>query len=96
MEQSACFCLLSVYMFATIAQSLVYFLVVLDMLIAVAFPMKHKMWPNYLYTVSMCTPVVLIAIAALFASYYNMNNVEVKVCRPPTGMSFRSYCIILY
>ncbi|EYB99756.1 hypothetical protein Y032_0120g921 [Ancylostoma ceylanicum] len=83
MEQSSCFRLLSVYMFATIAQSLVYFLVVLDMLIAVAFPLKHKMWPDYLYTIAMCTPAMLIAIVALLASYYNMNNEEVKVCRPP-------------
>ncbi|EPB66613.1 hypothetical protein ANCCEY_14296 [Ancylostoma ceylanicum] len=69
MEQSSCFRLLSVYMFATIAQSLVYFLVVLDI---------HKMWPDYLYTIAMCTPAMLIAIVALLASCYNMNNEEVK------------------
>ncbi|EYB99746.1 hypothetical protein Y032_0120g915 [Ancylostoma ceylanicum] len=84
MEQSTCFRLLSVHMFASIAQSLVYFMIALDMLMAVLIPLKHKMWSTSLYTFFMCTPPMLVAAAAVFASYYSMNHGEVKMCRPPT------------
>ncbi|EYC44375.1 hypothetical protein Y032_0463g1911 [Ancylostoma ceylanicum] len=59
-------------------------MIVVDKLIAVALPLKHKVWPNSLYTFSMCLPPLLIASGALFASYYSVNDVEINVCRPPT------------
>ncbi|EYC44373.1 hypothetical protein Y032_0463g1911 [Ancylostoma ceylanicum] len=60
-------------------------MIVVDKLIAVALPLKHKVWPNSLYTFSMCLPPLLIASGALFASYYSVNDVEINVCRPPTS-----------
>lgn len=46
------------------------------------------MWSTPLYAIFMCGPALLIAAVALFASYYHVDDVEVKVCRPPTGMSY--------
>ncbi|CAJ0589947.1 unnamed protein product [Cylicocyclus nassatus] len=58
MEQAECFRSVSIYLFATVAQSLMYFVIVLDMLIAVTLPMK---------LVSFIAPDVVTALSALMA-----------------------------
>ncbi|KAK6756990.1 hypothetical protein RB195_015054 [Necator americanus] len=83
-EQSVCFNFVSVYLFATVAQSLMYFAIVMDMLIAVVFPVKHRMWSTLMYVVSMCIPPVTIAAIALIISYHRMHGVKLRACRPFT------------
>ncbi|EYB99763.1 hypothetical protein Y032_0120g924 [Ancylostoma ceylanicum] len=84
MLYSFCFCFLSVYMFVIIAQSLMYFVIVVDMLIAVALPLRHRLWSTSLYVIFMCMGPVLVAAVALIASYY-YRTVEVEEAKPQTG-----------
>ncbi|PIO77474.1 hypothetical protein TELCIR_00422 [Teladorsagia circumcincta] len=84
-DQAVCFRMIAVYLFSFIAQSVMYFMLSLDMLIAVVAPLKHKMWPTKPYIFLMCLPPALVAASAFVASYYRDSNPKVT-CRPPTAV----------
>uniref|UniRef100_A0A7I5ED14 G_PROTEIN_RECEP_F1_2 domain-containing protein n=1 Tax=Haemonchus contortus TaxID=6289 RepID=A0A7I5ED14_HAECO len=84
-DQAVCFRMIAVYLFSFIAQSVMYFMLSLDMLIAVVAPLKHKMWPTKPYVFVMCLPPALVAASAFAASYFRESNPKVT-CRPPTAV----------
>lgn len=87
MAQAVCFRMISVYLFSTIAQSLMYFMLSLDMLIAVAAPLKHRLWPTTPYVIVMCIPPAVIAGSAWTASYLRSRSGDITACRPPTAIA---------
>ncbi|KAK6044905.1 hypothetical protein COOONC_17590 [Cooperia oncophora] len=84
-DQAVCFRMIAVYLFSFIAQSVMYFMLSLDMLIAVVAPLKHKMWPTKPYIILMCLPPAIVATLTFAASYFRGSNPKVT-CRPPTAV----------
>ncbi|KAK5965604.1 hypothetical protein GCK32_004883 [Trichostrongylus colubriformis] len=85
MDKELCFRMIAVYLFSFIAQSVMYFILSLDMLIAVLAPLKHKIWPTKPYVFLMCLPPAVIACFAFVSSCYRNSNVNMT-CRPATAL----------
>ncbi|EYC42741.1 hypothetical protein Y032_0520g2855 [Ancylostoma ceylanicum] len=82
MEQAECFRLLFLHLFFGSAQSLMYFMMALDMLLAIGIPIRHKVWPKITYVIMMCVPPILFAFIACVISYSSTERGTPKICGP--------------
>ncbi|ETN82769.1 hypothetical protein NECAME_07774 [Necator americanus] len=81
MGKGVCFRVVYPHLFCMVAQSLMYFIITLDMLIAISAPLRHKMWPKVPYVIVMCAPPTMFASTAWIGSYFYIGEGSFYSCR---------------
>ncbi|KAK6756978.1 hypothetical protein RB195_015044 [Necator americanus] len=86
MGKGVCFRVVYPHLFCMVAQSLMYFIITLDMLIAISAPLRHKMWPKVPYVIVMCAPPTMFASTAWIGSYFYIGEGSFYSCRLLTAV----------
>ncbi|XGW06379.1 hypothetical protein V3C99_016582 [Haemonchus contortus] len=80
--RSECFRQTCLYIFAMVAQSVMFFMMAVDYLLAVSMPLKHHLLSSVPYVFYMCIPSFLLASFTVATSVFFMNDDPLDFCTP--------------
>ncbi|EYC09096.1 hypothetical protein Y032_0062g3350 [Ancylostoma ceylanicum] len=92
-----CFHHTFVYIFAMIAQSVMFLMLSLDIMFAVVIPLRHRIFTTLPYVFYMCLPPFLIGAATVISINLGMSNEAIEFCTPvqafPRKMGWMTYMV---